>query len=88
LTCMTVDFGAGESRRDALRVALEAHAIEARPVWKPLHLQPLFEGRACVGGAVAQQIFESGICLPSGASLTLGDQDRVIVICREQLAAT
>jgi len=86
LTVMQVDpHGAGTTRED-LRLALEAHDIEARPAWKPLHLQPLFAGHEMVGGAVAERIFEHGLCLPSGSSLTDADQDRVIEVLDTCLA--
>ena len=70
LTCILVDpqlFGAS---RDDIRVHLEARNIESRPVWKPLHLQPVFQECRVVGGRVAETLFASGLCLPSGSSLT------------------
>ena len=70
LTVAQVDPAAAGTDREALRLALEAHDIEARPAWKPLHLQPLFAGHERVGGAVAERIFDHGLCLPSGSSLT------------------
>ncbi|MBL9202931.1 MAG: aminotransferase class I/II-fold pyridoxal phosphate-dependent enzyme [Opitutaceae bacterium] len=70
-----VKFGAD---REAVRRALEAENIEARPVWKPMHLQPLFAGCETYGGAVAEELFARGLCLPSGSSLSAGDRDRVI----------
>lgn len=57
--------------------ALETHNIEARPVWRPMHSQPLFVGARIVGGTVADELFATGICLPSSSSLTRADQDRV-----------
>ncbi|WP_243028303.1 DegT/DnrJ/EryC1/StrS family aminotransferase [Thermus albus] len=78
LSVMLVDeeaFGLGP---EAIRQALEAQGIEARPVWKPLHLQPAFQGAETVGGEVAEDLFRCGLCLPSGSSLTPEDQDRVI----------
>ena len=106
-------YGAG---REAVRLALEAENIEARPVWKPMHLQPVFQverlkaegspekwppdftGQAqingrkeaqntqnkntykarVVGGRVAEDLFDRGLCLPSGTAMTEGDLDRVI----------
>lgn len=69
--------------------ALEAENIEARPVWKPLHLQPLFEGCAfyahAKGDVVSERLFETGICLPSGSSMTEGEQDKVIRVMIETL---
>jgi len=72
-----VAFGAG---REEIRVALEAENIEARPVWKPMHLQPIFAGYEAVGGAVAEALFDRGLCLPSGSNLTTNDLERVVAI--------
>ncbi|MCC5954223.1 MAG: aminotransferase class I/II-fold pyridoxal phosphate-dependent enzyme [Acidimicrobiia bacterium] len=52
--------------------------IEARPTWKPMHLQPLYADHPCVGGQVAEEVFRTGICLPSGSAMADNDQDRVI----------
>ena len=83
LTVITVDPAAFGADRERLRQALEAANIEARPVWKPMHLQPLFADCACVGGRVAETIFQTGLCLPSGSNLTAEQRHRVIdVICR------
>jgi dTDP-4-amino-4,6-dideoxygalactose transaminase len=75
----------------AIVTALAAENIEARPVWRPMHTQPLFATAERVGGAVAEQLYETGICLPSSSSLTPESQDRVIqallaVFEREQRA--
>ncbi len=78
LTCILVDpikFGSG---REAIRLALEALDIEARPVWKPMHLQPYFASDPVYGGGVSARLFERGLCLPSGSALTVDDQDRVV----------
>lgn len=78
LTCVLIDpekFGAD---REKVRLALEAENIEARPVWKPMHLQPVFAGSECYGGAVAEDLFARGLCLPSGSNLTAEDRGRVI----------
>jgi dTDP-4-amino-4,6-dideoxygalactose transaminase len=80
LACITVDpeeFGA--SRHDLYR-ALDAVNIEARPIWKPLHLQPVFAGCAYRGGTVAEDLFEHGLCLPSGSAMTDADLNRVISV--------
>jgi dTDP-4-amino-4,6-dideoxygalactose transaminase len=82
LTCLTVDpFVAGVSR-DAILTALEADNIEARPLWKPLHQQPLYRGAACYGGAVADRLFDQGVCLPSGSAMTVSDLHRVASVVR------
>lgn len=86
LTCVTLDeevFGAGP---ETVRLALEAADIEARPAWKPLHLQRAFAGAEVLGGAVAEHVFTQGLCLPSGSSLSTSDQDRVIEIVRSVAA--
>lgn len=80
LTCVTLDPGEFGADRETVRRALEAADIEARPVWKPMHLQPVFAEAPVRGGAVAADRFERGLCLPSGSSLTAADQDRVIEI--------
>jgi dTDP-4-amino-4,6-dideoxygalactose transaminase len=101
LTVILVDpkeFGAD---REQVRLALEAENIEARPVWKPMHLQPVFEVEASktrkagkarkvkakyrarvVGGEVAEDLFNRGLCLPSGTAMTEEDLDRVISVIR------
>jgi dTDP-4-amino-4,6-dideoxygalactose transaminase len=68
----------------AVREALEAENIEARPLWKPMHLQPVFQGRTFWKGpeAVSERLFARGLCLPSGTAMTDGDLDRVCAIVR------
>lgn len=78
LTCLTIDADALGTDADTIRRALEADNIEARPVWKPMHLQPAYAAFEAVGGAVAEDLFARGLCLPSGSSLTRAEQDRVI----------
>ena len=78
LTVVLVDpkaFGAG---RETIRLALEVENIESRPVWKPMHMQPVFKECRIRGGVVAEEIFERGLCLPSGTGLTSVEQRRVI----------
>jgi pyridoxal phosphate-dependent aminotransferase EpsN len=67
---------------------LDRENIEARPVWRPMHMQPVFEGAQSVGGAVAQRLFETGICLPSSSSLPEEDQRRVIESVRNAVSAS
>ena len=78
LTCVAFDRSRAGVGREQVRVALESLNVEARPVWKPLHLQPLYRGVVSIGGKVAENVFEEGLCLPSGTALTLADQDRII----------
>jgi pyridoxal phosphate-dependent aminotransferase EpsN len=73
LTCLTINperFGAS---REDIRLALEAKNIESRPVWKPMHLQPVFSKHRYRGRGVSDQIFEQGLCLPSGSNLSEED---------------
>lgn len=82
LTCVLVDprqFGAD---RETIRLALEAENIEARPVWKPMHLQPVFASSQCFGGEVAEDLFNRGLCLPSGSNLTRSELERVVEVVR------
>jgi pyridoxal phosphate-dependent aminotransferase EpsN len=80
LTCLTIDQDAFGASREDVRLALEAEDIEARPVWKPMHLQPVFEQCRAFGESVSERLFELGLCLPSGSSLTENDRWRVIEI--------
>lgn len=83
LTCLTVDpkeFGAD---REAVRIALEAQNIESRPVWKPMHLQPVFAGVRVFGGSVSEGLFARGLCLPSGSAMSKEDVERVASIVRD-----
>ncbi len=82
LTCATIDPAAFGADRDAVIDRLAAADIEARPVWKPMHLQPVFAGCARVGGAVAEELFRDGICLPSGSQMTDADRERVVAAVR------
>ena len=61
--------------------------IEARPVWKPMHLQPVFEGVPVERGSVAEAIFDRGVCLPSGSAMTDGDVDRVVEAIRRAVVS-
>jgi dTDP-4-amino-4,6-dideoxygalactose transaminase len=83
LTCATIDAKlAGETRDDVID-RLAAVDIEARPVWKPLHLQPAFAAAPVFRGQIAEALFRDGLCLPSGSALTHRDQDRVIEAVRK-----
>ena len=76
LTCVLVD------EPERIRVALDAEDIEARPLWKPMHLQPVFRDAPMYGGHVSARLFEHGLCLPSGSALSDADQDRVVEVVR------
>ncbi|BAZ27944.1 DegT/DnrJ/EryC1/StrS aminotransferase [Cylindrospermum sp. NIES-4074] len=78
LTCLTIDPQAFGADREQVRTSLAEQQIETRPVWKPLHLQPVFADCETIGGTVAEDLFARGLCLPSGSNLTTEDLARVI----------
>jgi dTDP-4-amino-4,6-dideoxygalactose transaminase len=80
LTCILVDPEESGTDRETIRLALEAEDVEARPLWKPMHLQPVYRDAPMIGGEVSAALFERGLCLPSGPALTEGDQERVVEI--------
>ncbi|MDQ6529607.1 aminotransferase class I/II-fold pyridoxal phosphate-dependent enzyme [Flavobacterium sp. LHD-85] len=63
--------------RESLRLAFEEANIESRPLWKPMHLQPIFEKYPFYGNRISEQLFEKGLCLPSGSNLTDKDKSRI-----------
>ena len=69
-----------KKNNEGLRQALLLHGIEARPVWKPLHLQPFFVDYPYYGADVAESLFEEGLCLPSGTSLTTAELSAIISV--------
>lgn len=88
LTCATINPAAFGADRETVRLALEAENIEARPVWKPMHLQPVFAQHPVFGGGVAEDLFLRGICLPSGSNLAQEELERVVRAIREVGART
>jgi dTDP-4-amino-4,6-dideoxygalactose transaminase len=96
LTVVLIDPDVFGSNRENIRLALENENIESRPVWKPMHLQPVFDigdGRAAggikkryaarvVGGKVAEELFARGLCLPSGTAMRSCDLDRTVSVLR------
>jgi pyridoxal phosphate-dependent aminotransferase EpsN len=88
LTCLTVDAEAFGASREELRLAFQDENIEARPVWKPMHMQPVFADCEMVGGEVCEDLFERGLCLPSGSALTEEQLDRIATIFEAQCRAT
>lgn len=88
LTVMTLDPARTDVRPADVCGHLGAQDIEARPAWKPMHRQPVFADVPVVGGAVADEIFERGVCLPSGSGLTEPELDRVLAALVEVLRGT
>ena len=79
LTCVTLS---GKVRPLDIMLELEKHNIETRPTWKPMHLQPFFEGYPCIGGEVSASLFETGVCLPSDTKMTEEDLHRICGIIK------
>lgn len=80
LTCILIDPSENHGLiREAIRQALEAANIEARPLWKPMHRQPVFADAPYYGGGVAERLFDIGLCLPSGSNLTEADLERIFI---------
>ncbi len=80
LTCLTIDPDKFGATREDVRLALEAENIEARPLWKPLHLQPVFKDCSYYGSGFSEALFKKGLCLPSGSNLKNEDIERVVEI--------
>ncbi len=82
LSCLTIDPKQAGIDRDMVIQKLEENNIEARPTWKPMHLQPLYKDCQSVAGAVAEDIFKTGLCLPSGTGMSDEEHQRVVSIIR------
>jgi dTDP-4-amino-4,6-dideoxygalactose transaminase len=78
LTVILIDPAEFGATREDVWLHLEAQNIESRPVWKPMHLQPVFRGCRVIGGGVAAHLFERGLCLPCGTQMTDADVTRVV----------
>ncbi|MCT7904510.1 UDP-4-amino-4-deoxy-L-arabinose--oxoglutarate aminotransferase [Candidatus Ornithobacterium hominis] len=77
LTALYFDDKNGYDLRENLRLKLLEKSIESRPLWKPMHLQPVFKDFPYYGSSVSENLFSKGICLPSGSNLTLEEKDRI-----------
>jgi dTDP-4-amino-4,6-dideoxygalactose transaminase len=84
LSAITIDENKTNGiTRETLRLALEAENIESRPLWKPMHLQPIFANYPYYGTNVAETLFETGLCLPSGSNLTDEDRNRIKTVIKQ-----
>jgi dTDP-4-amino-4,6-dideoxygalactose transaminase len=83
LTAITIDPTKFGCDRENIRTTLATQNIETRPVWKPMHLQPIFQKYEAIGGEVAANLFDRGLCLPSGSNLTEAELDRVITAIQD-----
>lgn len=89
LSCILVDPDATRGlTREQVRLTLEAENIEARPLWKPMHLQPVFRQALYYGGTTAEHLFNIGLCLPSGSNLTKADFERIFSVFDSLLSKT
>ncbi len=78
LSAITIDSEKNNGKSsEELRLLLDKENIESRPLWKPMHLQPVFCGAPYYGGSVSEKLFEQGLCLPSGSNLSTDDKDRI-----------
>lgn len=85
LSAIVIDPQVFGKTRESLRLTFLKDNIESRPLWKPMHLQPVFEGIPYYGGHVAERLFENGLCLPSGSNLTNSDRDRIQRVVKQFL---
>ena len=83
LTCITVEPEEAGFTREDVRLALDADNIESRPLWKPMHLQPVFKDAPFYGNGTSERLFEIGLCLPSGPTLTDKDVERVAKVVKQ-----
>ena len=77
LSCIVINPSITDFTREDLRLALLEENIESRPLWKPMHLQPIFEKYLYFGNSVSEELFKNGLCLPSGSNLTTEDKQRI-----------
>jgi len=82
LTCITVAPDKFGANCEGIRLKLEEHNIESRPLWKPMHLQPVFKDCRVCGGGVSERLFKDGLCLPSGTALTEADLEHICGLIR------
>lgn len=82
LSAVLMDPETAGHRREELRLALLEENIESRPLWKPMHLQPVFASAPYYGGKVCEQLFHDGLCLPSGSNLSDEDRERIKTVIR------
>jgi len=88
LTVVQIDEKEFGTTPEQIRLALERENIECRPVWKPMHLQPVFKNCRSIAGSVSKDLFNRGLCLPSGSSLTDSDIERIVDVIRCQCPRT
>jgi dTDP-4-amino-4,6-dideoxygalactose transaminase len=80
LTCILIDSKKFGRASEEIRLELESENIETRPLWKPMHIQPLYSNVPYYGNGVSENLFKNGLCLPSGVGLTRADIERIVKI--------
>ncbi len=87
LTALTIDPDLAGLDRETVRLALVEREIEARPLWKPMHLQPFYSSNKMIGGGLSDRLFANGLCLPSGSNLTDTEREEIVGIVRNVAGA-
>ena len=87
LTCIVVDPDRAGFSRERLRLNFEKENIESRPLWKPMHLQPVFKSAPYYGSNTCSSLFDNGLCLPSGSNLSEGDWERIEKVIQDTIAS-
>ena len=85
LSCITIDSESTGYTPADMRLALESENIESRPLWKPMHLQPVFQEAPYYGNKTAEKLFDTGLCLPSGSNLKTSEKERIISVLTQFL---
>lgn len=83
LSCITVDSEKTDLSSEKIRHSLAEDHIESRPLWKPMHLQPVFKQAPCYGGSVSENLFRNGVCLPSGSNLKQSELQRISSVLKQ-----
>ena len=83
LTSIIIDSSDQHFNKETIRLKLVEENIDSRPLWKPMHLQPVFSAMPAYINGVSEELFNKGLCLPSGSSLTVGDIERIVGIIRQ-----
>jgi dTDP-4-amino-4,6-dideoxygalactose transaminase len=84
LTCIVIDPAVSGTDREKLRLAFESANIESRPLWKPMHLQPVFAGCPAYVNGTSEKLFENGLCLPSGSNIDDDGRRRIAEVLKRE----
>ena len=84
LTTIVIDPAVAGTDREKLRLAFDAANIESRPLWKPMHLQPVFAGCPAYVNGTSEKLFNNGLCLPSGSNIDAEGRERIAEVIRRE----